>query len=165
MPKITDIADQIMQELEDTSDLSLASVAFWCRNNIGKLNSFIHTSYRVDPVSYEYTPAMDEEELSVLKQMFKIHYYGIKIRENLGAAGTNAVIEITADGASVRKINKTTIAKDWMQLKREEEANLKDQIAAYNIDKAKPRQVHGNDNVSATTNTTTTELENLRNRV
>src|SRR3990167_2745893 len=121
MAKIIDISDQIFQELDDTSDISIASISFWIRNNIGRLNSSIHTSFRIDPVTYEYTPAMDEEEKDVLKAMFRVHYYGMKVRSNLGAAATSPILEVTSDGATVRKVNMSTVAKDWMQLKRDEE--------------------------------------------
>lgn len=148
MAKIVDIADQIYRELQDPTDVTIAAIAFWCRNNIGRLNSLINTTYRVEPTTYEFTPAMDEEERGVLTKMYFVYYYGIQVRTNLGAAGTAPVIEVSADGATVRKINKTTIAKDWMQLKREEEQNLKDLITAYKIDKAIPQQVHGDDNIA-----------------
>lgn len=149
MPKIVDVADQIYQEIGDPDDTSIASIAFWIRNNVGKLNSLIHTSYRVDPVTYEYSPAIDEEERAVLVSLYRVHYYGMKVRSNLGAAATAPVLEVTSDGATVRKVNMSTVAKDWMQLKRDEEKNVKDMVAAYNIDKAAPQQVSGDDNVSA----------------
>lgn len=148
MAQITDIADEVLHELEEPSDLTLAAVAYFLKNNIGRLNSLTNNSYGVT-TALEITPELGGSEKAVLKKMFFVHWYRLKSRSYLYAAGTATVIEVTSDGGSVRMVNKTTIAKDYMQMAREEQQDLDKLVAAYKIDKAAPLQVHGDDHISA----------------
>ena len=42
-----DIADEIYEELGSPSDVSLSLITHWLRNNVGKLNNLIKTSFVV----------------------------------------------------------------------------------------------------------------------
>ncbi len=42
--KIVDIADEIFQELNEASNISMPAIAFWLRNKVGALNGFINTT-------------------------------------------------------------------------------------------------------------------------
>jgi len=77
--------------------------------------------------------------------MYFVHYYDLKIRENLVSISTDAVISVTDDGSSVTKINKNEMSKALTQMKRQEYLELQDLITAYKLDKSVPHQVAGDD--------------------
>jgi hypothetical protein len=45
--KIVDVADEIYRELGEPNDLSLSSIAFWLRTNIGDLNILINKKFKI----------------------------------------------------------------------------------------------------------------------
>ena len=83
-----------------------------------------------------------------MKKLYNIHYYNLKIRSSLGAAAKDSVLEVTADGATVRKINRNETGKVYLSIKKLEQDELNKEIANYNIGKSKPSQVAGDDTVS-----------------
>jgi hypothetical protein len=161
--KIQDIADEIFRDLNKPSDLSIPAIAYWVRTNIGALNNLIFTSYSVDCTdpNLEFTanttdgevsggaPVMTvpfkDEEKAIMKSLYAIHYYDLKIRGVLGAAGYNSALEVTANGATVRLTSKTEIAKAYMQAKKMEVENRDRLVMGYNKSKAIPAQVAGDD--------------------
>jgi len=150
--KVVDIADEIYRDLGSPTDLSIAAISFWVRSHIGDLNNHIHTSYGINETTYEIEQEIDgsqvvitSSESSILKKMYIVHYYDIKIRYNVGAAATDTVIEVSDGGSSVRKINKNEVIKSLTSLKRQEYEELQKLISGYKISKSAPRQVAGDD--------------------
>jgi hypothetical protein len=147
--KIVDIADEIFQELNEASNISIPAIAFWLRNNVGVLNNFINTTYSVDSTTYELNDSdsveIGENEKAILKKMYFVHYYDLKIRENIINISSDSVISVSDDGSSVTKINKNEITKALSQIKRQEYDQLQDLINAYKLDKSSPMQVAGDD--------------------
>ena len=45
--KVVDIADEIFRELSEPSTLSIPAIAYWVRSNVGELNNYLNTSFRV----------------------------------------------------------------------------------------------------------------------
>jgi len=41
--KVVDIADELFREVGEDSNYSIASVSYWVRANIGRLNSHLYT--------------------------------------------------------------------------------------------------------------------------
>ena len=152
--KVVDIADEIHRDLASPTDLSIPAVAFWVRSHIGDLNNHIHTSFEVNLTTLEIEQtksdvitALAEIEASILKKMYMVHYYDLKIRYNIGAASTDTVIEVSDGGSSVKKINKNEIIKSLTSLKRQEYDELQNLINGYKISNSKPIQVAGDDTV------------------
>jgi uncharacterized protein YkvS len=150
--KVVDIADEIYRDLGSPTDLSIAAISFWVRSHIGDLNNHIHANYGINETTYEIEQEIGGEkviigsgESSILKKMYIVHYYDIKIRYNIGAAATDTVIEVSDGGSSVRKINKNEVIKSLTSLKRQEYEELQRLISAYKISKSGPRQVAGDD--------------------
>ena len=155
--KVVDIADEVYRELGSPTDLSIPAIAFWLRTNIGSLNNHINTSFVINSTSYEIeqdttnsegtavTLEIAEEEKSIFKKMYMIHYYDNKIRANIISISSDSVISVTDDGSSVTKINKNEITKALSQIKRQEYDQLQDLINAYKLDKSSPMQVAGDD--------------------
>ena len=108
--KVVDIADELHRELGDPSSLSIPAIAYWLRTNIGALNSHIKTSYGVNETTFEIeqkqtdsagleeTVEIGEQERAILKKMYMVHFYEIKLRENITNLATDTVISVSDDG-------------------------------------------------------------------
>ena len=79
--------------------------------------------------------------------MYVIHYYELLIRQSAGAASTDTVVEVSQDGMRIRKANKLAVMKELTNTKREESESLFKAINFYKTNKAKPRQVAGDDTI------------------
>ena len=175
--KIVDIADEIYRELSEPATISIPSISFWIRSNVGELNNRINTTFKIrhtNPNIYELSGsfvtasnepqvfneatgalglgdpaivAIQPEEASILKKMYVVHYYDQQIRSTVGAASTDPIVEVASDGSRVRKINKNELSKTYIALKKEEYSELIDLINAYKLRKASPVQVAGDDTV------------------
>ena len=166
--KVVDIADEIFRELSEPSTLSIPAIAYWVRSNVGELNNYLNTSFRVSYDDFEiseqveqsgrqpasYNSSIDNENLAlkfeekaVLKKMYNVHYYDQQLRSTLGAASNDPVVEVVSDGSKVRKINKNELSKTYASLKRQEYEELTDMINAYKLRLSAPVQVAGDDTI------------------
>ena len=168
--KVVDIADEIFRELSEPSTLSIPAIAYWVRSNVGELNNYLNTSFRVSHSTFEIEESVDVtgrqpvsfnsavdnstlelqfEEKAVLKKMYNVHYYDQQLRSTLGAASNDPVVEVVSDGSKVRKINKNELSKTYASLKRQEYDELSDMITAYKLRLSAPVQVAGGVDVGA----------------
>jgi len=151
--KIVDISDEIYRELGEPSDLSLSSIAFWLRTNIGDLNILINKKYYIteDTLEIGIEEGSGDEfkdvEKSIFKMIYSIHYYERLFRNALGAASTDSLIEINQNGFSARKINKNELAKTYAQLRKQIVDELEILTKNYNLNEARPLQVAGDDTI------------------
>ncbi|MAF26154.1 hypothetical protein CL634_11380 [bacterium] len=151
--KVIDISHEIFTELGSPSTLSIPAIAFWVRANIGTLNNLINTSYEenasheLEQIVDSVTTEIGRGEVSVLKKMYLIHFYDSMVRDSIGAANWDSVIEVSDMNARVRKINKSEIGKTLAQVKKEEQAQLEKLTAAYKSKNTSPLQVAGDDTV------------------
>lgn len=143
--KVPDIADEILRELALPSDLSIPAVAFWLRSNIGLLNNLINATYSINETTLEFNAELTDQEKSIFKKLYMIHYYDLKIRSTLGAAASDAILEVTSDGSTVRKINKNELSKTYLSVRSKEAEDLNKLIFAYKQNSSSPRQVAGDD--------------------
>tara|TARA_B100000287_G_C20508374_1_gene732032 strand:+ start:462 stop:950 length:489 start_codon:yes stop_codon:yes gene_type:complete len=150
--KIVDIADEIHRELGSPSDLSIPAIAFYVRTNIGALNNHLNTSFDVDSTSFEIEEsgtAITPEEVAIMKKMYLVHYYDGKLRDTINAATSDAVIALSSDGSSIRKINKNEQSKTFLQIRQGHYSELESLITAYKTRGSAPLQVAGDDTVAA----------------
>jgi hypothetical protein len=146
--KVVDIANEIYNELDSPSDLSIPPITFWLQSNIGNLNNLLGTSYSLNTTTYEFNEDLNDNVKSIFKKIYYVHYYEKQIRKHLGAASVDTVLEVESDGARVKKLNKNDIAKSFRDLLRDTKATLKEEINSYKQGNSKPRQVAGDDTVS-----------------
>tara|TARA_R100000808_G_C2152931_1_gene162724 strand:+ start:2465 stop:2947 length:483 start_codon:yes stop_codon:yes gene_type:complete len=153
--KIVDIADEIFRELDQPTEVSIPQIAFWVRVNIGTLNNLIYTEFKIDETTLEISPDPNIEEKSILKKLYTTHFYDMKIRSVLGASSLDAVVEVTSDGATVRKVNRNQTSQILTSIRKQEQDILSNLVESYKSNKAVPRQVAGDDTVEGvyTTNT------------
>jgi len=151
--KIVDIADEIYRELGEPTDLSLSSIAFWLRTNIGDLNILINKKFYITENTLEIGIPEDsgdefkDIEKSIFKMIYSMHYYERLFRNALGAASTDSLIEINQNGFSAKKINKNELAKTYAQLRKQIADELQILTKNYNLNEARPLQVAGDDTI------------------
>ena len=159
--KSVDIADELYRELGSPSTLSIPAISFWLRTNLGILNNHLNTSYTLGGApDYEIqnvytdlqnnliTEEINEEAKAVLKKMYLVHHYEVKLRESLAASTTDSVISVSDDGSSVRKVNKNEVSKVYLKLLKTEMEELNKLIFSYQRRGAEPIQVAGDDTIA-----------------
>ena len=143
--KIIEISEELHRELGSPSDISQPYITFWLRDNIGKLNNLIATDYSIDPVTYEISPEFGENEKSLMKELYFISYYDYLINRNTGAAGYGSLVEVTSDGATVRRVAATEVTRAYTQLRKDHTLSLKEAVNGFKNGSIKPKQVAGDD--------------------
>lgn len=189
--KIVDIADEIYRELGEPTDVSIPSIAFWLRTNLGKLNILINKRYTINTLDLEVDAISPETftitEKSIFKKTYNIHYYDRQIIKLIGksntlnlinqdtsSSGENATtgsansdsLEISENGFSYRKTNSESTSQiykratdaikantqfvrqlglNFVDLKKQEMAELDMLIKSYNLNEVNPLQIAGDD--------------------
>ena len=147
--KVVDIADEIHRELDTPTGISIPSISYWVRGNIGALNNYINTTYIEKAVTLEITDSdaveIGIEEVSILKKMYKVHYYDRELRANLNTLNTDTILFVSDQGSSVKKVNRLDVAKHLTSVRNSEQSNLDQLIHSYKIKGSAPRQVVGDD--------------------
>ena len=149
--KTVDIADEIYRELGSPSSTSISAIAFWVRSNIGALNNYLNEAFVING-SYEIVGADSAEiniqAVAILKKMYSIHDYDLKIRANIVSISTSDIISISDKGRSVTKVNKNEVTKALTSLKNEESKTMTALAIAYKNRDSTPIQVVGDDTVA-----------------
>ena len=145
--KVVDIAQEIYSELGNPSDMSIPPISSWLRANIGVLNNRINKSFTILDSTFEFTPDLGLNEESILKLMYYVHYFNLKVLSSLGAAGIDSVLEVSDGGGMVRKINKNELSKTWIAARKDATEALNLIVRDYIRNDAKPLQVVGDDTV------------------
>ena len=147
--KVADIANKFYTDLDSPTDLSLVSLSFWIRNNLGALNSRLLTSWSVDidtlEVKDENNDEITDDAVSVYFQMYLTHYYDKKYRSNLTTMNNNMLISVKDNARSVTYTNRNEIGKTILQAKKQAEEELDKLVKGYKMKLAVPRQVIGDD--------------------
>ena len=151
--KIVDVADEVYRELGEPADISIASVAYWLRTNIGKLNVLLNKPYLINETTLEIYSSDETKdpfginEKTIFKKIYTVYYYERLVRNALGAASTDSVLSVTDDGSTVVKVNKNELAKTYSDLKKQVDAELKNLLDKYELNEVKPLQVAGDDTI------------------
>ena len=150
--KIVDISTELYSEFGEPTDLSIASIAYWLRTNIGDLNILINKKFYIDEntleiVSDDESDVFGNIEKSILKMLYSIHYYERMMRVSLFNATLDSVVSISDEGSSVTKINKNEMAKTYATLRKQISDELNTLTKNYNLNEAKPLQVVGDDTI------------------
>jgi|TARA_Y100000361_G_scaffold70835_1_gene62675 hypothetical protein len=158
--KVVDIADELYREIAEDSNYSIASISYWVRANIGRLNSHINTFFEIKSSTLEIVQSTDVkndnvlveseigiDEAAILKKMFMIYFYDRTIRSNIASAASDTIVKVTDQGSSVQKINKQQLVGTLSTLKKQEYTEMKELIRDYKSNQIRPRQIVGDDTV------------------
>lgn len=153
--KIVDIADELYREMGEPVDLSIASIAYWLRTNVGRLNILLDKRYYINETTLEIATADTDDftlnEKAIFKLIYTIQYYERLFRNALGSASIDSVLSVTDDGSTVVKVNKNELAKSYGQLKKQASDELKSLLSSYNLNDVSPKQVSGDDIIEGVT--------------
>ncbi len=149
--KIVDLSLSIIDDLGDTTNLSIPLVATYLRNNIGKLNDFLNTDYIIQPNTLEIVSAADNSveiglmESAIFAQLYEVYYFQRRANATLGAAAIDTVIEYQSDGGAIRMIDRNQIAKTYAQLRKDAQDILNKMINRYKFYTTHAVQIIGDD--------------------
>jgi len=153
--KIVDVADEVYRELGEPADISIASIAYWLRTNIGKLNVLLNKPYLISDTTLEIYSSDEAKdpfginEKTIFKKIYTVHYYERLFRNALGAASTDSTIEIDQNGFRAKRVNKNELAKTYSDLKKQSDEALKMLLDKYELNEVTPLQVAGDDTIEA----------------
>jgi hypothetical protein len=153
--KIVDVADEVYRELGEPSDISIASVAYWLRTNIGKLNVLLGKPFLISDATLEIYSSDETKdpfginEKTIFKKIYTVYYYERLFRNALGAASTDSTIEIDQNGFRAKRVNKNELAKTYSDLKKQSDEALKMLLDKYELHAVTPLQVAGDDTIEA----------------
>ena len=144
--KIIEIAQEIYtSSLNSPTDISVSSISFYLREAaVGKFNNLLGLDLTIG-TDAQLSRNLTEAEKSIFKLIYLVNYYDYQTRTTLGAAGTDAVLEVSDFGTTVRKINRSEVSKRWMELRKMTQEDLNDQVRAYNMNDVRPVQCTGDD--------------------
>ena len=63
--KVVDIADELMNELGNPTTISLQSVSFWLRSNIGALSNYVNEDFTLNSTSLDIEKTVSGEKVSI----------------------------------------------------------------------------------------------------
>jgi len=153
--KIVDVADEVYRELGEPADISIASIAYWLRTNIGKLNVLLAKPYLISDTTLEIYSSDETKdpfginEKTIFKKIYTVYYYERLFRNALGAASTDSTIEIDQNGFRAKRVNKNELAKTYSDLKKQSDEALKMLLDKYELNAVTPLQVAGDDTIEA----------------
>jgi hypothetical protein len=172
---IVDIADEIYRELAEPEDVSIPSIGFWLRTNIGKLNILVDKSYTISETTLEIIDSVKEpfgiNESAIYKKMYNIHYYERQIYNLIGksrnvniintpTSGNYGNLQISENGFTYNRegIGKTSsetirantqflkeMGSNFASLKEKEVKELNSLLSVYTLNEVNPLQVAGDD--------------------
>lgn len=150
MNSVTGIASDILSGLYDPQDLNTYTTEYWVRNNLGDLNIAVHANYALSgsgdsQIITGDSPVWDDRVGDIYKKMHEISYYRKQIMSILPAGSNNQVLELNSDGARIKLVNKSEIAKTYRSLKKDAEEELADMISTFNMSQCGPSQIAGDD--------------------
>lgn len=135
---LSDIADEIFTELAEPSDISVASIMYWLETNTGQLNAFISTSFV--STSTTITPDPSGVEKQIFKMLYTAYYYRRQMNRNLGAAALVGISEVKEGNRTVKRFDRTSVAKSYKSLIDDVNRELTELILAYKLEATEPVQ-------------------------
>ena len=149
--KVVDISNQIFLNHGSPSGTTVATIAFWVRSQIGRINNLLFEDFYIDESggTYEILNA-DGSEISanavaIIEQLYKIYDHELSIRSNMNILATDSVIKVEDDGSSITRTNRNEVSKTFVSLKKMEEDVLKDLVTAYRMNQVNIQAIHGDD--------------------
>jgi hypothetical protein len=148
---VASIAQEIYEEMGEPSDFSIAAIAAWVRRNIGGLSNMINKSYSINDQTYEISPNLSDIEKYIFKKMYSVYFFDLKIKST-GSLAINDYTVIKDDIASVQKLNKNEVLRNFYQIRQQEYKELKDLVDKYGLNEVSPLQVAGDDTIAGSYN-------------
>lgn len=119
----------------------IQGISGWLLANEGLLNTLIYTNFS------GVNPGFRLEEANIFKQLYISTYYKKESRNVLRNITTDGVdwIRLSEGDTTIVRNNKNEVAKTYLSLSKEADAEMKQLIYSYNLYGARPLQVAGAD--------------------
>lgn len=116
----------------------------WLGAHLGEFNTLTHSCFTLSDLSL-----FSLEESAILREMYLIHYYKKRGRLLLrmvdGSSGELDFQTIREGDSVITKTNKNEAARNYRLLTELAQGNLSDLVSGYNMYRAPPRQITGDD--------------------
>lgn len=150
---VSDMASDIYSDEFDSSTghATLSSISGWLANNIGTLNTEIHTSFSGSGTDsgdtyFQPTGSFGFEEMTIYKKMYIAGYYDKKARNVLNTIGASVdFLSIKEGDTVITRTNKNEISKTYRGFAKDNREDIVRLVEKYNAFSASPRQVAGYD--------------------
>ncbi len=154
---IIDIANGIFIDEGEPTNTSIPAIAFWIRGSVGRLNSILCESFKIDGNTLEILnedgSEIDINAVAVLKQLFRVYFLQLQVNNNMNAlaSDSNSLLSVKDEfgGASFTRVNRNEISKTIISMRKDEIDLLNDLVSSYKINKSNPRSINGDDVQSA----------------
>lgn len=104
--KIVDIADEIYRELSEPSTISIPSISFWIRSNVGELNNRINTTFKIrdtTPDIYEFSGSFINASNEPQAFNEAAGALGLSVSGNDGTSSSPTIVAIQPEESSILK--------------------------------------------------------------
>jgi len=104
--KIVDIADEIYRELSEPSTISIPSISFWIRSNVGELNNRINTTFKIrdtNPDIYEFSGSFINASNEPQAFNEAAGALGLSVSGNDGTSSSPTIVAIQPEESSILK--------------------------------------------------------------
>lgn len=145
---VHDLADEIYaNEFDyDSGYAQFYYISGWLANNVGLLNTKIYSQYTVEDGSFIPSGTFQQEERAIYKQMYLYEFYTKKTRQVLRGIDSSVDFVTLREGDSmITRTNKNELAKTYRGLANDAREEMERLITNYNIYRAVPVQVAGED--------------------
>lgn len=158
---VHDLADEIFaNEFEyDSGYAQFYFISGWLANNVGQLNTKIYTDFTVTGGYFSPPTSFLQEERAIYKQMYLYQFYTKKTRQVLrGIDSSVDFISLREGDTMITRTNKNELAKTYRGLANDAREEMERLVTSYNIYRAEPVQVAGEDGGSLITSAKTVPL-------
>ena len=145
---VHDLADEIFgNEFEyDSGYAQFYYISGWLANNVGMLNTKIYSQYAVESGNFIPTGTFQQEERAIYKQMYLYEFYTKKTRQVLRGVDSSVDFVTLREGDTmITRTNKNELAKTYRGLANDAREEMEKLVTSYNIYRAAPIQVAGED--------------------
>jgi len=148
--KVIDLAVATYKtELNEDSSISVPSLCAYFRYNVGDINNLLGTCFKLNPTTLEIVDEngceINSEAAMIYKYVYLLSYYSRQIRANLGIGGVVQALSVQSDGGLVKLVDKTYIAKVYLQLREDVEKTLARLVNKYKFRNDSRSSVDGDD--------------------
>ena len=136
--KIVDISNFLWLQNNSPQDTSIASIAYWVRSNLPRLNSLLYEDFWIDPTTFEIMDGGKEtphhinlRAVAILEVMFRDYLVSLDIRRLMVSVVQDGVLKATDQEFSVEKVNKSELLKTLTAFKKDTLKEMWDLVHVY----------------------------------
>ena len=151
---VVDLANEIFIDESSPTNTSIAAISFWIRGQIGRINSLLCEDFSINN-SLEVIDcngdSFDINAVAIIKQLYRLYALQLQINNHMNLLLVDSLLSVedTFGGGKFTRHNKNEIAKTLISMRKDEIQILNRLVSSYKINKSNPKQVAGDDTISA----------------